>query len=205
MREREREENYKSVKHERRHPKSDYGVAKRRTTPTKKKEKNFLIFPFCSPAPSSFPVLSLSLSLSLARAPFFPLRRERRGGKRHRRVARSRSRGAARGEKKRLSPFERALSQNLSRRDRKRDNARLPLSVLFHGQKKTCRGVKERKNFLTRISYRRTFSPFFLPFAPTFCVAARTVVFLLTVWTLVAAVTFVPTREVVNMIDFLLV
>jgi len=44
-----------------------------------------------------------------------------------------------------------------------------------------------------------------LPFAPTFWVAARTVVFLLTVWTLVAAVTFVPTREVVNMIDFLLV
>jgi len=68
LREREREENYKSVKHERRHPKSDYGVAKRRTTPTKKKEKNFLIFPFCSPAPSSFPVLSLSLSLSLSRA-----------------------------------------------------------------------------------------------------------------------------------------
>ena len=51
-----------------------------------------------------------------------------------------------------------------------------------------------------KLSYKRTFSPFFLPFAPIFCVAARTVAFIFTIWTLVAAVTFVPTREVVNMI-----
>ena len=44
-----------------------------------------------------------------------------------------------------------------------------------------------------------------LPFAPIFCVAARTVVFLLTVWTLVAAVTFVPAREDDNMVMTLLI
>ena len=103
------------------------------------------------------------LSLSLSLSPFFPLRRERRGGKRQRRVALARRvhvRAARREEKKKnllLSAYLKISRREIGARERKRDNAPPPFGAL-HGQKKTCCGERKKKFLNTNILSTHLFS-----------------------------------------------
>ena len=113
--------------------------------PKKKENKSNL-----SPRAPSFPVSSLSLSLS-----FFPSRRERRARRKKTTTRRVHVRRAVRREEKKkallLSAYLKISREEIGARERKRDNAPpSPLSLvgaLRYGQKKKllARGERKRK------------------------------------------------------------